>query len=398
MRNGQSLNIENIIKGDPAAFEAMYNAYWNMVYYTCLKYLNSQPEAEEAAQDVFFALYKDIGRLSSPNAFHSYFSRILVNTCYNRVMSYSYRNSSNNISIDSFVKGLQEERSAFLPEGTIMQKELESEIVQLIDELPDKQREAMLLHYLHELSQSEIAEILDVKPNVVGNRLFLAKTALKKKLASHKGGKWAAVASAISVSSSWFFLATAFAGEAAQVATPEIGSRIWLGLQDRIAAVYCSEPGSEPSSELAEASSASSTSGAKASYTSKMSSTAINAGIITMACAAVVCLATLGVNYASYQRAETTSPLSAVSYGYGNLAESGDEIYVPYEFAVIQIITRNTPEAEIEYRLYQRDCQDMRMFRGVKEINGDVFTIYKVVPLGTPPPADVAAWINQHVD
>ena len=161
---------------------------------------------------------------------------------------------------------------------------------------------------------------------------------------------------------------------------------------------YSSEPGSEPSSEIVEASSASSTSGAKASYSSKLSSTAINAGIIAMACAAVACLAILGVNYANYQRAEMTSPLYTVTYGHGNLTGSGDELYVPYEFAVIQIITRNTPDAEIEYRLYQRDCQDMSMFRGVREMNGEVFTVYKVVPRGTPPPADAAAWINQHVD
>ena len=174
--------IENAIKGDQTAFEELFNAYWKMAYYSCYKQLRNSQEAEEAAQDAFITLYNDIKKLNSPEAFWSYFSRILVNTCYNRVKSRSYKTSRMNVSIDDFADNLMEERRAFLPEDNMSERTIRAEILKHIDSLPRKQREVMILHYLHELSQSEIAALLNVKSNVIGSRLFLAKKTLKKKL------------------------------------------------------------------------------------------------------------------------------------------------------------------------------------------------------------------------
>ena len=182
-----ALTIEKAIAGDNSAFETIFNIYWNMAYFYCFKYLNNKSEAEEAAQDAFFALSRNISKLNDPRSFKAYFLRILTNTCHNVNKSRKNKNYKMMLSTDDFVRTLAEEREEFLPEAAMKQQEFKNEIISHIDSLPSKQREVMLLHFLNGLSQAEIAQVLDVKPSIVGNRLFHAKASLKQKL--EKNGK-----------------------------------------------------------------------------------------------------------------------------------------------------------------------------------------------------------------
>src|ERR1700730_12153521 len=46
--------VERIRAGDPAAFEALYRAYWERLYAFAFRYLRSKEDAEEIVQEVFF--------------------------------------------------------------------------------------------------------------------------------------------------------------------------------------------------------------------------------------------------------------------------------------------------------------------------------------------------------
>ena len=54
--------------------------------------------------------------------------------------------------------------------------------MQLVSALPEKQREVVLLRYVHELKLREIAEVLDEPLRTVQSRLRSALKALKKSL------------------------------------------------------------------------------------------------------------------------------------------------------------------------------------------------------------------------
>ena len=66
-------------------------------------------------------------------------------------------------------------------------EEREALIRHAIDHLPEKQRTAFVLNKYEELSQKEIAEIMETTEGAVEQLLQRAKQFLRKKLASHVG-------------------------------------------------------------------------------------------------------------------------------------------------------------------------------------------------------------------
>jgi len=380
MSNGELTSlVAEAASGDSAAFEKLFNVNWNMAYYHCFKYLRNKAEAEEAAQDAFFTLFRNIDKLKDIRLFKAYFLRILTNTCHNRAKSRMFKNNSMTFSVDSVAETLSEERMDFLPGVALNQQELRVEIIQCIEGLPKKQREVMLLHFLQELSQSEIAAVLDVKPSVVANRLFHAKAALKQKFEKlgSKSGVYAAVLPVTVITQ-------ALTEEMTMVATPQILSRAWEGLQVQV-----------------------NTYGTGELPNNYGSSNAISTALVAAACTAVICFVVLSVNY--YNARQPVGPyihpstivtqsetcniveeLRAIT-----TADEFNSFVVRHSFNLEQVVTWQTHEGEIRYHFYQRTFEDMIIFTGIRSDMNAVAIVYQIVPPGTSSPADVSVWIDK---
>lgn len=69
-----------------------------------------------------------------------------------------------------------------LPEDLVIQNETEAIIWNSLNKLDERHRMVVLLKYFHELSISEISEILSVNEGTVHSRLFTAREKLKSAL------------------------------------------------------------------------------------------------------------------------------------------------------------------------------------------------------------------------
>ena len=78
--------IRRAMKGDRKAFESLYLRYLKEVIFQARKLLDRKEDAEDAAQEIVLALYRNIKTLSSPFAFHAYLYRTIYTTCVNRNM------------------------------------------------------------------------------------------------------------------------------------------------------------------------------------------------------------------------------------------------------------------------------------------------------------------------
>jgi RNA polymerase sigma-70 factor (ECF subfamily) len=61
----------------------------------------------------------------------------------------------------------------------VVQAEARSELWELVDNLDEKQREVILLRLAHNLTVSEISQVLDVNEKTVYTRLYTAFTRLR---------------------------------------------------------------------------------------------------------------------------------------------------------------------------------------------------------------------------
>ncbi|MCL2838991.1 MAG: sigma-70 family RNA polymerase sigma factor [Oscillospiraceae bacterium] len=178
MKNTEMAALVSKVQGDKKSyFEELYNATWRTVYYRCYKMLENEQDTHDATQMVFIELHKIIDTLRAPNAFNKFMHTTINYVCLN------FRRKKSRDEADELddYESMEEEKVEFLPSEAYEREDIRSEIAKIIGELPEKQREAILLFYFENLSMKEIAEITDSGVGAVQNRLVKARKSLRER-------------------------------------------------------------------------------------------------------------------------------------------------------------------------------------------------------------------------
>ena len=144
--------------GDGAALEELIIDAYPAILRYCLWHTPDRQTAEDAAQETFLKAVRHLDAYAHRGKFRAYLYKIAANTC----TDLRRRNGRT--------------------EPGFEQVESELSLTQLISALPEKQREVVVLRYVHELKLREIAEVLDEPLRTVQSRLRSALEALKKSL------------------------------------------------------------------------------------------------------------------------------------------------------------------------------------------------------------------------
>jgi RNA polymerase sigma-70 factor (ECF subfamily) len=152
---------------DRTAFTRLMAKYKNTVYAFCLRYTGNRQDAEDAAQEIFLKVYKNIGSFRGESKFSSWLYRITVNTCHN------YTRWRRAFRISGFVRvnsdAWQDEQrsveirdSASDPEQSLLNKELAYVIRNAVARLKGKQKSVVILKDFLGRSYEEIASIMNM--------------------------------------------------------------------------------------------------------------------------------------------------------------------------------------------------------------------------------------------
>ncbi len=162
----------------PIEFNEMYNQFGKMVYNVSLNYLQNLEEAEEATQDIFVKIHRKIEGFREQSSLKTWIYRITINHCMDVIKSKKRR-----IRVLFSRQNKEEDRIEFNHPGVILeQKQAVSEILNQLNQLPPKQKGALLLKVIDGLSQKEIAEVLDLSEKAVESLLSRARVNMKKQL------------------------------------------------------------------------------------------------------------------------------------------------------------------------------------------------------------------------
>ena len=78
----ENILISKIAAGDKSLFTELYNRYKKQLMLTCLRYIPERDLAENALQESFIAIYKDLGKYDSEKGkFITWATRVAVNIC-----------------------------------------------------------------------------------------------------------------------------------------------------------------------------------------------------------------------------------------------------------------------------------------------------------------------------
>ena len=173
--------IENAKRGDPLAFESLYNTHKRRVYSLCLRMTGNTEDAEELTQEAFLQLFRKIESFRGDAAFSTWLHRLTVNLVLMRfrkkgliTTSLDEPISSENDSGASREIGVQDE----MLNGTVDRLVLEN----AIQSLPAGYR---MVFYLHDVEGYEHKEIAGIMGCSVGNcksQLHKARMKLRQTL------------------------------------------------------------------------------------------------------------------------------------------------------------------------------------------------------------------------
>jgi len=163
--------INLVIGGDTRAFAVLVDRYKNLVFTLSVKMLQSQEEAEEAAQDTFVKVYKSLEKFKSESKFSTWLYKVTYNTCLDRLKS-KKRNISH-VSVDDFKE--KDVISLTNVLDTIEIRERKQMIQKCLDQLPAEDRFLLTLYYFQENSLKEISKIMGINENSLKIRLYRSR-------------------------------------------------------------------------------------------------------------------------------------------------------------------------------------------------------------------------------
>jgi RNA polymerase sigma-70 factor, ECF subfamily len=177
--------ITRCAAGDETACTDLVAEHQRMVFHLALHMLGDREEALDLSQEVFFSVFRTIGRFRGQSALRTWIYRIVINQARNRQRWWKRRHRSEQVSLEGRLEtdGTLPPASADAdPDRVLGQKEVAARVWDALGRLPFDQRSAMILREIDGLSYDEIAFSLGVAVGTVKSRLTRARAALRTQL------------------------------------------------------------------------------------------------------------------------------------------------------------------------------------------------------------------------
>jgi RNA polymerase sigma-70 factor (ECF subfamily) len=171
--------------GDAASFALLLERHRAGVIHFLYRMLQQQAVAEELAQEVFLRVYRSRATYEPTAKFTTWLFRIATHLALNYIRD--RRGERCGESLDRELaegSGLRQvaDRSPNIEQTLVYHARL-AEVREAIDNLPAKQRAAVLMHKYEELDYSHIAGVLSCSESAVKSLLFRAYETLRARLA-----------------------------------------------------------------------------------------------------------------------------------------------------------------------------------------------------------------------
>lgn len=185
--------IKRILEGEAELFRLLVDFYHNRIFVLTRGFVHVVQDAEDITQETFINAFVSLGSFKGKSDFSTWLYRIAINTTHSFLRKKS-RSATNNKKIDSAIEVTNDKRAEWAngqidmresgrdPYEIISEKQINELIYREIDRLPTSQRTAFVLSRVEEMSQKEIAKVMNSSVHAVESLLQRAKKRLKIEL------------------------------------------------------------------------------------------------------------------------------------------------------------------------------------------------------------------------
>jgi RNA polymerase sigma-70 factor (ECF subfamily) len=174
--------IQGLRNGDETTFRFLVENYQDRVYNTAIGIVQNAEDAEDVAQEVFIQVYRSIHTFKGGSKLSTWIYRITTSRALDHLRS---KKSKKRFGFLQRLFGDENEPLYELPDfhhpGVALdQKENAAQLFRALDQLPEKQKTAFILHKIEDLSYHEISEVMQTSVAAVESLMHRAKQNLRK--------------------------------------------------------------------------------------------------------------------------------------------------------------------------------------------------------------------------
>jgi RNA polymerase sigma-70 factor (ECF subfamily) len=173
--------VQKYLEGDLSSIESLITRHKNKVYTYIILTVRNQHLAEDIFQDTFIKVIKSLheGKYRDDGKFLSWVIRIAHNLIIDHFRKEKQINTRNKKDYESDIFNSRKFSDGTIEED-IIKEQITSDVRSLINELPDDQKQVILLRHYGGLSFKEIAEQTNVSINTALGRMRYALINLRK--------------------------------------------------------------------------------------------------------------------------------------------------------------------------------------------------------------------------
>lgn len=172
--------IKEMADGKESGFNVVYSETYNHVYFRAKQHMHDEEDALDLTQIVFVEAFKNIGSLQTPEALYGWLDRIT----YNQGMKL-YRKQKEVLLTEEgegILDILESNDIESMPELSLEQKETSKIIREIIEELPEAQKVALIAYYFDHFTVGQIAEMEECSEGTIKSRLNYARKYIKDRI------------------------------------------------------------------------------------------------------------------------------------------------------------------------------------------------------------------------
>ncbi|MEF2290867.1 sigma-70 family RNA polymerase sigma factor [Virgibacillus dokdonensis] len=160
--------VKKAIKGNRECLEELLVLHGDQLYRTAYLYVRNREDALDVVQETSYKAFLSIGQLKNEKYFLTWLTKILINCSYDVL-----KKSKKELPLSNMIELTTDERE---------KREENLDLLEAINRLNEKHKNAIILFYFQDLSISEVAKVMKIPENTVKTFLSRGKARLKKLL------------------------------------------------------------------------------------------------------------------------------------------------------------------------------------------------------------------------
>ncbi|WP_018962601.1 RNA polymerase sigma factor [Coprothermobacter platensis] len=154
--------IEKVKRGDPKAFQELFNQFEREIYTLAYRLVGNREDAEDVTQEVAWILWSKIKSFRNESSLSTWLYRVTANTALQLLR--------------------KKKKIVYVEPNFHTAEDMHLMLEMAVMDLPDSQRALIVLRDIYNFPIKDIARMLDITEENVRVQLHRARKALRKKL------------------------------------------------------------------------------------------------------------------------------------------------------------------------------------------------------------------------